>query len=406
MNNERIFVNKKVFEFILLSILVFEILRAENLFSWILINSIILVIAAFAFFSFFDFKKVEKIRTFLIVLITIILLAGALLINISQRINSTLDIHDGAIQTESAAEAILKGKNPYSISYESVLHKKDPIPPEVVFEHYIYSPFLFLVSVPFHLVTKPIFGIFDLRIVLSFFYLFAGIVGLLLVREKILFLIIFFFNPVLFLITFAGANEVVLIFFAFLTVLGLTFKKYALSSVAVALGVCTKILFGPFAIVYFLYLYTNLKRSNLLFQFGLFIIVCLIFYLPFLFWNISDFIEDLIFYPLAGGGQSHVVAGFYGLAPVLTKVGIISQDSGFPFYIFLLITLPIFLILGHKYFLRNSSVSNFCFFSSIYFMISLAFSRIVQSNYLLFPLAVFILGAFLQSEKKISREKI
>lgn len=389
-------VKKQSFEFVILTIFLFEILRSNNFASVILISLVLFGLGVFGIYSFFSFKYESVVRLSSVLFIVIVLFVYILRLSFSQRDK----MHDGAIQTEIATEAILKGQNPYSISYKTGLQDKVAQPSSVVFDHYVYSPFLFLVNIPFFLISKQFFAFFDFRLTLFFFYLLAGGIGIKLVSEKILFTILFFLNPVLLLLTFSGASEIVLIFLTNCAVFAMSIKKDFVATILIALAFCSKILFAPFVLAYFVYLFFVVKDSkkyieNVL----LFLIINCVIYLPFIFWNFADIVSDIWSYPMTGGGDSHVIAGFFGVGPTLANLGIISNESYFPFFIFQIILALFLLYFGFGYFKKSHDLDKFCYFAFFSSIALLVFSRIVQTNYFLLPISVLVLGTFLYNDK-------
>lgn len=349
----------------------------------------------------------ERIRIWCFLAITILLLGYLFGDKIFVRIHNpeVAKIHDGAILTEAAYEAILAGKNPYSVSYQAFFEKDKylgEIAPHAE-SHYTYSPTTFLVNIPFSAVTDILFKFKDSRVALLVFFLLVAFVGNLLVKEKLLFGMLFLLNPFFLPSVLFGANDVIPLFFLILTIAFLYHKKIVMATIMLGIATTTKLTVLPFVPLYFLYLFWKIAENErfklLIKQAFLFVLINLTFYLPFLVWNFGNFIDDVLIYHLQGGVAGRPIAGFLGVPQLLTSFSFISQNSNFPFYLFSLliglISLPFFYYL----FKKSLKLSILCVSFVIYFILIFSFSRILQTDYLAFLSQVLLFAGFVKDRK-------
>ena len=152
--------NIKILESTLLLILLTNILRSGNLTNQFLLISLAVLVFIFLFFSFLSllkFGEFYKTRVLIFALIVLLLWGFMLSGEISKRKTHEGPVHDGAILTEGATKAVVSGKNPYAVNYKEDFRAILDKPLSVVYDHYMYSPFMFLVNVPFYLFFDSLF---------------------------------------------------------------------------------------------------------------------------------------------------------------------------------------------------------------------------------------------------------
>lgn len=347
----------------------------------------------FEFASFlrgYSFEKLKIINIFLLIAVVY----SAIFFRVLEQRRVDGVIHDGAVLVESAVMELLSGNDPYSVSYEKYFEGYPDKPLPIVYDSFMYSPGMFLINVPF-----AVFKNFDLRVSLILAYIISALVLLRFVNKRALFLILFFLNPSFVKLTFYGANEAFLLMFFALAIQFLYRKKITLATTCMAIGVSLKILFLPFVIVYFVFVFNYLKGDfrkmyiNILVFLG---IVSLI-YLPFIVLDPIEFIRDTIFFHLKEG--YHQIAGFWGVPQIVERFGIVNINSNFPFYLVGLFVAIALLPIIYKIISIKPRISTFVFVSIFYFLVLLLFSRIIQTFYIAFVSELFIIGAFLRDEK-------
>src|SRR3989344_5215682 len=334
-------INILILESSLLFILVVTLFRSQFIENRIVILLTAILILVFILLSFFPVKSshFKNIRFFLLISILIIIQGYMLIKSVGDRRVGQGSVHDGVIVTEVSYRALISGVNPYSVNFGDDLNREqyfDDVPSYAAV-HFPYSPMMLFANVPIFWLTDNLADFIDMRITLVIFLFLTAMVGALMVQEKILFLIIFLFNPLFVPLLFYGANDVVILFFFFLLLYFLKIRRETLATISLGLATGAKLLILPLAPLYFLYLFmlTNkVDRFRFLFkQFLLFTLVNLIVYLPFFIWNSHDLLDDLVFSWIGSGAKSHPIAGFLGVPQILSRIGLISTDSSFPFFV-------------------------------------------------------------------------
>lgn len=404
----------ELLESALLFILVLNTLRTFNITDKYLLIILAVALIMFIFLNL-PLNRTKSIifksRVIIVILVAILIYGYIGVERIQSRIVSPEDsyVYDGVIITEQAYLALKGGQNPYSISFEEPFRKfmfyRENIKNRSE-RHYTYSPLMFLINTPIFEITK-LFGFLDMRIGIVIFLFSTAFLSLVLIKEKILFLIIFFLNPLTLRSVLDGANEIFILFFLILSLIFLAYKKITQSTLIIALATSTKLLILPLIPLYFLYIYLTLKSrdrlKNLGLQIGIFLAVNIIIYLPFALWNFKDLMDDLLLYHIAGGTSGRSIAGFLGIPQVLASFGIISSQNSFPFILIPIILTPLVLFIAYKILKKSLSISTLCILFILNFLFVFSFSRIVQIDYLTFLSQIFIIAAFAQN--KITQAK-
>lgn len=399
--------NPQILESATLFILLLNLFRSYFLLNVYLLLTVCIPLFLFIILSFdpfFTYRYTKSIRFLCLFLIIILLMVTISREYFIYRLRNPSNpyMHDSVMQTELVTSSFLEGKNPYSITFEKVLKGKrfyfgkewHP-----VLKNYVYSPVTFLVNVPFHLITTSFLSFTDSRVALLFFFFFTGVVGSVIVRKKMLFLILFFLNPLFLRSLFIGTNDILVLFFFFLCIGFLKYKKYFWASVFLAIAVGTKLIIAPFIPLYFLYLFQKLRVRKdryryLIKQFLLFLVILTIIYLPFFVWDPQALTKSLILFPLAGGNQSYPITGIIGVPQLLTQLGAISSRGTFPFYLFEPIIIFPLLLYANFLFRKSPKLSLLCATYIVIFAITFAFSRVFQPNYLDFLSQILVLAVF------------
>lgn len=351
--------------------------------------------------SFIHFKNLGVIRVFIFCTIVFLLYLSLLNKVITERTLNEMSsyVHDGMIMTEEASRQLIGGKNPYSISYIDLVNKEKEVSQigRLELSHYLYSPITFYSNLPF---SK-----FDMRLTLVVFLLLSCLIVIPVIKEKMLFSIIFLLNPLFLVSTFKGAVDVITLFFLFLSMYLLNKRKFSLATVSVALACGAKLTALPFAPIYFSYLLIYYKGrfvfGRFLKQLAIFVLIISVIYLPFVIWSFEDLLSDFVFYQLAGGESGRPIAGFLGIPQLLYHFGLISQDSKLFFSVFLLPLYGLFVFLTLKIFRNTLSISSLSLLYFFIFLLTISFSRIVQTDYLAFISQFLLLSAFIKQDSKI-----
>lgn len=418
-SNRVLIVNAGLIEITLLFVLLLNVFKAFSYANQILIFFVGILFLIYVFLTIFTgfaprLSLALKVSVFLLI---IILLYGSMLkSSIASRITfgELVKLHDSARQTEYASSQFLLFRNPYEISYETIFKGDEYIAfgkPHPVVSHYVYSPLSFLIPIPVSELTKFLYGFIDIRLSLALFLLLTAIAGIYFVKEKTMFLTLFLLNPLFVGEIFWATNDVFVLFFLVLCVGMIYFKRFTLASIFLSLGFATKLTIVPFIPLYFLYLYIftqkqKIRKSQFLKQIVVFMACSLLIYGPFLFWDAGALIEDLIIYPLGGGIESYPIHGIIGIPQLLVSKGIISPWSMFPFYLFSIISVVLFLFISLKVLILRLEVWMLCLLYVIFFIFIFSISKIFQPNYLYFLSQVLVFASFLSNEKTKRERKV
>lgn len=402
--------SKSVLEAVLLFILVFNILQAYRITNQVVLTLVALVVFIFILLSQNFLPRLGKLATtvrfwcltLVILVVHLVLLWGSILDRLT---TANYRIHDGALITEESWRAIVSGKNPYSISYDKVLVSQEDYLDKVKHretDRNIYSPMAFFINFPTFFLTDKLFNFIDMRITAVVCLLVAAFLALIVIKEKVLFLILFLLNPVFVKSVYFGANDVFILFFLVICLIFLKLKKTKLATVAIALASATKLLILPFVPLYFIYIWWTRPRginNYLVRHMVLFGAVNLILYLPFVLSGPGDFFDDFFVYNFLGGNLGRPIAGFIGVPQILSKFGIISQYSSVPFFIVGGLASVIFLGFSNQLMRKSPSVTRLIILYLALFVVVFSFSRVVQSDYYAYFSQVLILAAFLSKER-------
>ena len=385
----------------LLFALVINIFRSEHLTNQSIIFFAAILFVAFILFSIIPIKSklIKNVHFLVLILILVVTNSSILFQKINERKNMKASVHDGVIITEAAYKALISGKNPYSVNFSEELSSqkyKGKIPNHAE-ERYPYSPILIFMNVPILLLSQS-FGTVDMRITLTVFFFLTAAVGAYYVSQKRLFLIIFLTNPLFVPLLFYGANEILVLFWLFLCLAFLKMGRNTIATIMLALAFGTKLLIFPFIPFYFLCLYFFAKSSSkfkiIIGQIGVFILISLAIYGPFLIWNAQDLTNDLLVSWIKGDDLGHSIVGFIGLPQILMKLGLVGINSKFPFYIFIVPVSILYIIFSYKLLDKFRNLSVLLSLLVIYFLLVFSFSRIIQTYYLAFVSQIMLLSAF------------
>ncbi|OGL41543.1 MAG: hypothetical protein A3C43_00120 [Candidatus Schekmanbacteria bacterium RIFCSPHIGHO2_02_FULL_38_11] len=353
---------------------------------------------------------------FIIIILIISLLAIIpCLHRISQRHNGNPYefAHDGGvIQTEEAIKYFIKGENPYHEDYYNTIldehytvYKLDEIKNSLI-HHYTYLPLTFLFPIPFYFLSKATIGWFDMRFIyILMFGLSLYTIPKLAIdfRSKALLLITISLNPFFTYFLADGRNEIFLLFWLLMSFLFLMRDRLKTASVFLGLA-CVSKPTAWFLIPFFItYIWGKNNESEnlgkklmfLLKNTYPFILIFLIFILPFLILDFHSFKEDIFnwdeAYPLGGTPG-------YGFSNLLLFIGY-SKSDYFPFkYLQLITGLPLLYFLLRRQ-LKNNTINFMLISYGILSFVLLYFSRFLHDNYLGYVFSVLCLGFFLEERK-------
>lgn len=331
--------------------------------------------------------------------------------------------HDGAVvQTEEAVKFLLKGENPYSITYENtpvrdavnpVIWERYGLKENPVLYHFPYPPLTFLASIPLYTVFTTTMGWYDQR----FIYLILFVATLILAYKlsedavsKLSIVIVLALNPFAVPGMKEGMNDILLLFWIIAIVYLLKVNRTILASSALAIACGSKQMAWVMVPFFFMYLYTVRKTwiREFLFskEMAAFAAVTICIFLPFLIWDSHALISDILSFHSGKTEHPYPLRGDtgYGIANLVLHLGLVdSPTSYFPFALFQV--LFIFPILGWLLFkqVKENSIHQMLINYTLTLFVFLFFGRYMASNYIGFILSILAVSYFFQEKSDIVR---
>ncbi|MBI4511716.1 MAG: DUF2029 domain-containing protein [Deltaproteobacteria bacterium] len=254
--------------------------------------------------------------------------------------------HDGGVlQAEMASTALLKGENPYRASYAKppMSRAKDSDPAgwrsigyqqNPAFEHLPYPPGNIIISAPIQWLAQATLGFYDQRIL----YLVAAIaLAVILARlcpkgapRRIVVLLVLL-SPLVRGYLIVGRNDVLLL--VPLALFGTALYRQRWRTAAAWLGVAlTMKQFALFVLPFFFvlaYMQGGRNISTVLRRTWPALAIPVAVILPFLAWDASALVEDLLLWNLGAGADAYPVRwdGF-GLTPLAYGLDLVQSPSG------------------------------------------------------------------------------
>lgn len=356
-----------------------------------------------------------KYLTFILIALLTVFKTFYSAINLRHELGFTYHVHDNPVQIEEAIKFLKNGQNPYSENYHDTalgewFGKDNRL--GVSLYHVVTLPFYLLFSLLTSYPCEFIFGYFDERIV----HLISLFISLFLihklvkpVKQKIIYLSLFLFNPIFIHYFIEGRNDIFVFSWIFLSIYFLYKKKITLSSIFLAFAFTSKQsawLILPFYF-YFIYLKQDKnfkfiqKIKNILTNTCPFFLLSALFFLPFLIWDAKAFIDDIYRYPGGGLPTSYFITGF-GVSFILLQKGIIATDTSyFPFWILQLIfaiPLMIYILIKMK---KNISIYYLTFSYLSFLLVFWLFSRFFNENYVGYLSMLAIIGGIFYQDIKV-----
>lgn len=363
-------------------------------------------------FSKFKNELLSKLKLILFWTLVISSIGSAFYSEIIVRHQSspTYNVHDIIIQQEVAIRFLLHGKNPYSSTYFGTpledWHYSDTETNPALY-HFVMQPFYLIFSIPFYLLTTRTIGFFDGRIPLLFLFFVALLTIQKLVKDpdkKILFMVLFAFNPATLGYLLEGRDDIFMFSFLLLGLFCLYRNKDVPGNILVGLAFAVKQSVWPLFPFYVAYVYFKNKNfKKTLYKFLPFAVAFLAITGPFVLWDLKAYFESTIFYLSGNAANSYPVAG-YGLGKVLNQIGIIKDvHSYYPFWIWQVVVglpLMIILILWQK---RKNSIQRMVISYTIFLFVFWYLSRYFNNSHLGY-ISMILLTAYFWPESKEEKQ--
>lgn len=313
-------------------------------------------------------------------------------------------VHDIILQSESALQFLLQGKNPYQVTYfgtplEQWHYSNTSVNPALF--HFVMMPWYLLFSLPFYFTSISILGFFDGRMPLVVLYFLNLILAWRIVvdkEQKKLFVALLALSPATFGYFLEGRSDFFMFAFLFFSWFLLEKKRFLTAGAVLALAFATKQSCWPIFPFYLAYLWLNNKGNlkKVIRQLAPFIVTFSAIVIPFLIWDKSSFINSTVFYLSGKAVNSYPISG-YGWGMVLQELGIIRDlNAYYPFWIWQLIfCLPLAIYLIGR--LRKSvTVGELIVAYGIFTFAYWYFSRYFNNSHLGFLSMVFVSAYFWQ----------
>lgn len=314
-------------------------------------------------------------------------------------------VHDIILQQEAAIRYFLHGKNPYSETYfgtpmEKWNYSVTEINPALY--HFVMEPLYLLLPLPFYVISNHTLGYFDAREVL---WLLFGCLLLLAYfvpkdkENKRILITLLAFNPAMLGYTLEGRSDMFAYFFLFAGFFLLEKKKLFWAGVPIALSFAIKQSAWPFIPLYGIFLmyhafqgkkYILDRCVSLIKNLSGFIILSLLFILPFYFWNMSAFTASTIYYLSGNVAHSYPISG-YGFGMVLHQFNVIKDvHIYFPFQYFQIgFGIPVLLALCW-YLWKNMTVQKLIVSYGVFLFVFWYFARYFNNSHVGYLSMVFI----------------
>lgn len=318
------------------------------------------------------------------------------------------NIHDGAIQMETALVYLDGGKNPYVESYADTPLKYFgfsgvELQGNPAFDYFVYLPGYLAISFPIYKLFQLGGTPYDQRWVYLGAYIILVLALPLLAdapRHKLALLIGVGLNPLLTGPVIIGMNDVIV---ALPIVLAgfLLHKKQLAASILLFAVACTlkqsAWLFAPFYLLLFWDALPNERQVTLAMRYLLlFGVVMLLALVPFVLWDSAAFFTDVFAYPSGRVEVNYPIRG-YTVGVLLVGGGIIESPlDPFPFTLLQAIFgLPLLLFLLWRQWQQNSVGMMYICAGLFMFGLGLV-SRFFQDNYVGFVVTFVVLGMLLE----------
>lgn len=315
-------------------------------------------------------------------------------------------VHDIVLQQEAAIRFLIHGKNPYKETYfgtplEQWNYSDKEVNPALY--HFVMEPFYLLFAIPFYFVANHTIGYFDGRIPLLFLFIGSAVIGTQLIKDqkdKLLFLVLFIFNPAMLPYVLEGRSDMFMYGFFIFSLYVLDKKKPVLASIPLALAFCVKQSIWPILPFYLAYLLFTVKNKRTVFySIAVFALVFLAIVIPFFAWDPKAYLDSTIYYLSGQTVHSYPISG-YGFGRVLVDFDFIKDGKAYYPFIYWQIAICIPLLIALLMYLKkNPSLSRFVLVYGIFLMVYWYFSRYFHNSHLGYLSLVFLTSYFLIDKK-------
>ncbi len=293
--------------------------------------------------------------------------------------------HDSVPQFEEAIRMLRRGENPYAADFRgSALEawRGGEFKGNPALDHFVYPPFLLLLSVPFEAAFRWA-GAYDQRVVVLLFFLAHFNLLAKRLREHpnaVGIVSLAALNPWFAGFVVEGRNDAAMLFWAAAAwpMFDAGFRRLGYLFLGLALATKTLLLpIVPFALL--------AERKDRGLAAALLLLPALLTCLPFLAADAPAFLEDVVGAPAGWGKSPFEMRGWggFGFANVVLAAGLVeSPRSPFPFWIFQLGALLPVLWRGARSLREDGSLSNVLLWTAAAAFVLLFFGRFIHDNYI------------------------
>jgi Glycosyltransferase family 87 len=314
--------------------------------------------------------------------------------------------HDGGvIVTGQAAEELLAGQNPYTVSYAGSLRGSALLidgawTENPILDRYPYSPGAFLVQVPFAAAALALGQVPDSRWLYLVVYVALGVcLARWSLRERGDLLVPLFLvaNPLVLPFLWQGETDVLLLAGLAGLVWALARGRPVLAALALGAGLSVKLLLAPFAVVFLVWLAAvtwrgGLERATALRAAGALALPVAVTAAPFLLWDARAMVQDVVLYQ-AGLAPPRYPIGGAGLPSLLFDLDVIhDRGAAAPVWSTLLPTLAALAAAG-GWVWRRTRLVDLLGAGAAASLGALYFSRAFTMTYWWLPVALLSLAA-------------
>lgn len=237
------------------------------------------------------------------------------------RMTNFVRIHDGAIQTEVAADFLLRGQNPYAADFKPTAFGQAPSPyrPDAVnlaWTHYVYPPAVILSAVPsvaFRPWLGPLTDIRWLYVLVLVAMVGAVVKNLKSWEHRSLAVVVILANPFIWLYAVAGFNDVLAIAGMVGSVLAVRRQRWGWAGVMMGLALAAKQTAWLALPLWVWWLWRSGREqkhtANFRASMVSLIITTAALYLPFFLWGPADMYDDLVRYVSGTIPYSYPISG-------------------------------------------------------------------------------------------------
>jgi hypothetical protein len=371
-----------------------------------------LLALVYAALGVFGARPIARARVIAVAAVLLIVLPTAALIGLGAATDRPYGQDGGVVQLPLALDVILTGESPYAADYSGTILAKqarasafwEEYGGNPILHHHAYLPGTHLVTMPFYLVSRLLFGFFDPRFVTLIFYALVVALAARLPQTDEARLAgagLAAFNPLVYWHQIFGANDLVFVAILLAAVLAARSERLLLSGAFLGLACATKQLAWPYAP--FLLVALSGARTwrdlvapatwrRLWKPLVASAVVFVAVVLPLAAVDFEAFWGDIVVYNVGlPGGDSYPLGGTpgFGFANFLIYFGqVTSLSDHVSFSAFYAFLIPLGLLLVHRQ-MREGGVEMVLVTGSVALVAAVYFSRVVHPNYLL-PAAVLL----------------